>query len=236
MVEWLRRREDIIYGSNHRTIRSRRSCPPLHREDMLVLGLTGSIGTGKSNVTRVLRELGAEVIDADQVGHEAYIPHTESWNEVVDAFGRDILQPDGEIDRRKLGAIVFADAGQMTKLNGIMHPRMAAMVAEKIGQMRSQGVQVVVVEAALMFEAGWETLVDEVWATASPLETVFQRLMSRNGLDEAEVRKRIGSQMDIQERLDRADVVVENSGAVADLEATVRSLWESIVKGRVEQT
>ena len=202
---------------------------------MLVLGLTGSIGTGKSNVTRVLQELGAEVIDADKVGHEAYVPHTESWNEVVDAFGRDILQPDGEIDRRKLGAIVFADAGQMAKLNGIMHPRMAGMVAEKINQMRSQGVQVVVVEAALMFEAGWETLVDEVWDTASPLETVFQRLMSRNGLEEAEVRKRIGSQMDIQERLDRADVVVENSGAVADLEATVGSLWESRVKGRVEQ-
>ena len=147
---------------------------------MLVIGLTGSIGTGKSEVTRVLQELGAEVINADQVGHEAYTPHTESWNEVVDAFGRDILQPDGEIDRRKLGAIVFADPGQMAKLNGIMHPRMAGMVAEKTEQMRSRGVQVVVVEAALMFEAGWETLVDEVWATASPLETVFQRLMSRN--------------------------------------------------------
>ena len=202
---------------------------------MLVIGLTGSIGTGKSEVTRVLQELGAEVINADQVGHEAYTPHTESWNAVLDAFGRDILQSDGEIDRRKLGAIVFADPEQMAKLNGIMHPRMAGMVAEKTEQMRSRGVQVVVVEAALMFEAGWETLVDEVWATASPLEIVFQRLMSRNGLDEKEVRKRIQSQMDIQERLDRADVVVDNSGDVAALEATVRSLWETRVKGKVEQ-
>lgn len=202
---------------------------------MQVIGLTGSIGTGKSEVTRVLQELGAEVINADQVGHKAYTPHTESWNDVVDAFGRDILKPDGEIDRPKLGAIVFADSGQMAKLNGIMHPRMAGMVAEKINQMRSRGVRVVVVEAALIFEAGWETLVDEVWATASPLEAVFQRLMSRNGLDEAEVRKRLGSQMDIQERLDRSDVVVENSGDVAALEATVRSLWESRVKGKVEQ-
>ena len=202
---------------------------------MLVIGLTGSIGTGKSEVTRVLQELGAEVINADQVGHEAYTPHTESWNAVVDAFGRDILQPDGEIDRRKLGAIVFADPVQLAKLNGIMHPRMADMVAEKTEQMRSRGVQVVVVEAALMFEAGWETLVDEVWATDSPLEIVFERLMSRNGMDEQEVRKRIGSQMDIQERLDRADVVVDNSGDVAALEATVKSLWESRIKGRVEQ-
>ena len=202
---------------------------------MLVIGLTGSIGTGKSEVTRVWQELGAEVINADQVGHEAYTPHTESWNAVVDAFGRDILQPDGEIDRRKLGAIVFADPVQLAKLNGIMHPRMADMVAEKTEQMRSRGVQVVVVEAALMFEAGWETLVDEVWATDSPLEIVFERLMSRNGMDEQEVRKRIGSQMDIQERLDRADVVVDNSGDVAALEATVKSLWESRIKGRVEQ-
>ena len=202
---------------------------------MLVIGLTGSIGTGKSEVTRLLQELGAEVINADQVGHEAYTPNTESWNAVVDAFGRDILQPDGEIDRRRLGAIVFADPGQMAKLNGIMHPRMADMVAEKIDQMRTRGVQVVVVEAALLFEAGWETLVDEVWATDSPLEIVFQRLMSRNGLDEQEVRKRIGSQMDIQERLDRADVVVDNSGDVTALEATVKSLWQSRVKGRVEQ-
>ena len=202
---------------------------------MQVIGLTGSIGTGKSEVTRVLQELGAEVINADQVGHEAYTPHTDSWDAVVDAFGQDILQPDGEIDRRKLGAIVFADSGQMAKLNEIMHPRMADMVAEKIEQMRSRGVQVVVVEAALMFEAGWETLVDEVWATDSPLEMVFQRLMSRNGLDEAEVRKRLGSQMDIQERLDRSGVVVENSGDVLALEATVKSLWESRIKGKVEQ-
>ena len=203
---------------------------------MLVIGLTGSIGTGKSEVTRVLQELGAEVINADQVGHEAYTPHTESWNAVVDAFGRDILQPDGEIDRRKLGAIVFADPVQLAKLNGIMHPRREDMVAEKTEQMRSRGVQVVVVEAALMFEAGWETLVDEVWATDSSLEIVFERLMSRNGMDEQEVRKRIGSQMDIQERLDRADVVVDNSGDVDALEATVKSLWKSRIKGRVEQT
>ena len=206
-----------------------------NQEVMLVVGLTGSIGTGKSEATRILQELGAGVINADQVGHEAYTPHTESWNEVVDAFGRDILQSNGEIDRGKLGAIVFSDSGQMAKLNGIMHPRIAGMVAEKIEQMRSQGIQVAVVEAALLFEAGWETLVDEVWTTASPLELVFQRLMSRNGLDEEEVRKRLASQMDIQDRLDRSDVVVDNSAGVAALEETVRSLWESRIKGRIEQ-
>ena len=207
----------------------------LNQEVMLVVGLTGSIGTGKSEATRILQELGAGIINADQVGHEAYTPHTESWNEVVDAFGQDILQPNGEIDRSKLGAIVFADSSQMTKLNGIMHSRMAGMVADKIEQMRSHGIQVAVVEAALLFEAGWEILVDEVWTTDSPLESVFQRLMLRNGLNEEEVRKRLSSQMDIQERLNRSDVVVDNSGGVAALEETVRSLWESRIKGRIEQ-
>ncbi len=202
---------------------------------MLVIGVTGSIGTGKSEVARLLESLGAVVINADQVGHEAYAPNTESWREVVEAFGRDILQPTGEIDRRKLGAIVFSDPQQMAKLNGIMHPRMAGMVGERIEKLRTQGTEVVVVEAALLFEAKWDYLVDEVWSTDAPVETVIQRLRDRNGLQEEEVRKRIDSQMDRDERLARSHLVLDNSGDVAELEQTVNSLWESRVKGRVER-
>ena len=203
---------------------------------MLVIGLTGSIGTGKSEVTRLLEQLGAAIINADQVGHEAYTPNSDSWNEVVGAFGRDILQAGGEIDRKKLGALVFSDPRLLAKLNAILHPRMAGMVADRIERFRADGASVVVVEAALLFEAGWETLVDEVWAVDSPLETVVERLRSRSGLDEAEVRRRIDSQMDIQERLSRSDVVVDNSGDWAALEQVVNSLWNTRVKGRVEQT
>ena len=202
---------------------------------MLVIGLTGSIGTGKSEVARLLESLGAVVINADQVGHEAYAPNTESWREVVEAFGRDILQPTGEIDRRKLGAIVFSDPQQMAKLNGIMHPRMAGMVGDRIEKLRTQGTEVVVVEAALLFEAKWDYLVDEVWSTDAPVETVIQRLRDRNGLQEEEVRKRIDSQMDREERLARSHLVLDNSGNVAELEQTVNSLWENRVKGRTER-
>ena len=202
---------------------------------MLVIGLTGSIGTGKSEVARLLESLGAVLINADQVGHEAYAPDTESWREVVEAFGRDILQPTGEIDRRKLGAIVFSDPQQMAKLNGIMHPRMAGMVGERIEKLRTQGTEVVVVEAALLFEAKWDYLVDEVWSTDAPVETVIQRLRDRNGLQEEEVRKRIDSQMDRGERLARSHLVLDNSGDVAELEQTVKSLWETRVKGRTER-
>ncbi len=202
---------------------------------MLVIGLTGSIGTGKSEVARLLESLGAVVINADQVGHEAYAPNTESFREVVEAFGRDILQPTGDIDRRKLGAIVFSDPQQMAKLNGIMHPRMAGMVGERIEKLRTQGTEVVVVEAALLFEAKWDYLVDEVWSTDAPVETVIQRLRDRNGLQEEEVRKRIDSQMDRKERLARSHLVLDNSGDVAELEQTVNSLWENRVKGRTER-
>ena len=201
---------------------------------MLVIGLTGGIGTGKSEVTRMLEALGAEVINADQVGHEAYKPDSESWKEVVKAFGEDILRPNGEIDRQKLGAIVFGDPDQLAKLNRIMHPRMARIVSEQLESLRGQGTKVVVVEAALLFEAGWDSLVDEVWATDSPVETVIERLQARNGMSAEEVLKRIESQMDRSERLSRTQVIVDNSGNVADLESTVDRLWKTRVAGATD--
>ena len=203
------------------------------KQVMMVIGLTGGIGTGKSEVTRLLQALGAIVINADQVGHQAYKPDSESWRQVVVAFGEGILQPNGEIDRRKLGAIVFSNPEQLARLNQIMHPRMARIVAEELDSLRSQGVQVAVVEAALLFEAGWDSLVDEVWATDAPVETIIQRLRERNGMSAEEALRRIDSQMDRSERLARACVVVDNSGDVDALERTVNSLWESRVKGRI---
>jgi len=192
---------------------------------MMVIGLTGSIGTGKSEAARQLEALGASIISADQVGHEAYTPNSEAWEQVVAAFGDDILQDDGEIDRRKLGAVVFSDPGQLEKLNQIMHPRMARMVADKIEELRDQGVEVVVVEAALLFEAGWDSLVEEVWVTDSTEQVVIERLKQRNGMSEEEARKRISSQMGRTERLERSDYVIENSGDMATLGNTIKELW-----------
>ena len=203
---------------------------------MLVVGLTGSIGTGKSEAARQLEVLGASIISADEVGHEAYTPNTEAWEQVVAAFGDGILQEDGEIDRRKLGALVFSNAGQLAKLNHIMHPRMARMVADKIEVLRSQGVGVVVVEAALLFEAGWDSLVEEVWVTDSPDQIVIERLKKRNGLSEEEARKRISSQMDRTERLEKSDIVIDNSGDMAGLESAIKELWNSRVIRRTGKT
>jgi dephospho-CoA kinase len=193
---------------------------------MLVIGLTGSIGTGKSEAARQLEILGASIISADQVGHEAYTPNTEAWEQVVAAFGDDILQDDKDIDRRKLGAIVFSDPSQLEKLNAIMHPRMARMVSDKIEVLRGQDVKVVVVEAALLFEAGWDTLVEEVWVTDSSEDIVVGRLKERNGLSEEEAKKRINSQMDRAERIERSDFVIDNSSDMAGLESAIKELWD----------
>ena len=202
---------------------------------MIVIGLTGGIGTGKSEVAQRLRELGAVVINADQVGHEAYTPHSETWQEIVKAFGERILQESGEIDRRKLGGIVFADPQELARLNGIMHPRMAGMVKARLQSLRESGTTVAVVEAAVLFEAGWDSLVDEVWTTDSPAEAVVDRLQARNGLGPEEARQRIAAQMSAAEGAGRATVVIANSGDLATLDSTVQELWERRVEGRIER-
>ncbi len=207
-----------------------------NRGRMLVIGLTGGIGTGKSEAARFMVALGANLIDADVVGHEAYRPHAEAWQRVVEAFGEGILGPDNEIDRRSLGAIVFADPEQLARLNGIMHPLMAGMVQDRIDGLREKGGEVVVVEAALLFEAGWDSLVQEVWVTDAPVDVIVERLAQRNGMGEDEARRRVASQMSREERLGRADFVIDNSSDVESMRATIDELWANRVKERIEQT
>ena len=202
---------------------------------MLTIGLTGGIGSGKSVVADLLREQGATIIDADRLGHEAYTPNSEAWRQVVAAFGEGILTAEGEIDRRKLGAIVFSDPAQLERLNAIMHPLMAGMVQQRKAQLSEASVAVAVVEAAVLFEAGWETLVDEVWTTVAPDDVVIERLRQRNGLSAQEASKRINSQMSSEDRIRRSDVVIENASDLGALQRRIKALWETRVKGKVNQ-
>ena len=196
--------------------------------DMLVIGLTGGIGTGKSLVSRILQEHGATIIDADLVGHEAYTPHTETWQVVVDTFG-DVLAEDGQIDRRKLGAIVFSDPKQLEKLNAIMHPRMYKMIEERIQGHQAGGAETIVVEAAILIEAKWTPLVDEVWVTTAPEDRVIDRIKGRNNMGEDAARARINSQMSSEERVRHANVSIANDGSMDQLRDTVDGLWDSRV-------
>ena len=192
---------------------------------MIVIGLTGGIGTGKSEVARVLEELGAVRVSADELAHQAYRPGTDTWREVVAAFGEEVLLANGEIDRRKLGPIVFADPVALARLNAIVHPRIYAMAEAQIRQHRAGDAPAVVLEGALLIEAGWTPLVDEVWMTAAPEEQVVQRLQARDHLPE-EVRARMRTQMPASERARHAHVIIENATDKTSLRQRVLEVWE----------
>ena len=198
---------------------------------MIVIGLTGGIGSGKSEVSRMLKEFGADIIDADRVGHEAYLPNTETYDKLVAEFG-DILQANGEIDRKKLGARIFAEPEARERLNAIVHPRMYAMIEERIQRLREQGATAVVLDAAILIEVGWDSLVAEVWVVAAPEEMVVQRIGQRDGLPAEQVRQRIRAQITPEERARHAAVVIDNSGGMYELSAQVREVWTGRVKGR----
>ena len=200
---------------------------------MLTIGLTGGIGTGKSEVTRLLEALGASVIYADRIGHEAYKHPSPIWQEVVSAFGKGILGSDGEIDRKKLGSLVFSDPGAMEKLNAIMHPKMAEIIDDKISHFRNAGAEMVVVEAALLLEAGWDAMVDEVWLVHAPKEAIVERLKIRSHLSEGEVEDRMRSQLSYEESSRRAQVVIHNTGDLSELHSKVKSAWIARTKGKV---
>ena len=195
---------------------------------MKVIGLTGGIGSGKSTVSRFLAELGAVILDADRVGHEALKPGTEVCREVVAAFGRQILTPGGNIDRAKLGGIVFDNPESLSQLNRIMHPRMYDMVKARLEEYRRQGAGVVVLEAPLLVEAGWTSLVDEVWVTVASEATVLRRLKGREGLSESASLARIRSQLSPEERIKHADVVINTDCGLDELKARVGELWREL--------
>ncbi len=199
---------------------------------MFVIGLTGGIGTGKTHVSRLLEGLGAAVVNADLLGHEVYTPHSEGWHAVVNAFGDRVVAENGEIDRRALGGIVFSDEESLQRLNAIMHPRIYALAEQRLNALSHEGEKTAVLEAALLIEAKWTPLVNEVWVTVSPEADVISRLQQRNNLDEDAARSRIYSQMPQAERVEHADVVIENNGTLEDLSSEVQNLWNRRVLTR----
>jgi len=211
---------------------------PARLVGMKVVGLTGGIGSGKSTVSGFLEGLGAVIIDADKLWHEALKPDTEIWREVVTAFGREILTPNGEIDRKKLGEIVFANPEALARLNQIMHPWIYAQVKAKIEEYQRRGEGVVVLEAPLlidvpllMMKAGEPSLldaVDEVWVTVAPESTVLRRLKKKLGLSESQSLARLRSQLPSEERVKHADVVIDTDCSLDELKAKVKELWQKL--------
>ncbi|MBI3801176.1 MAG: dephospho-CoA kinase [Deltaproteobacteria bacterium] len=198
---------------------------------MKTIGLTGGIGSGKSTVSQILADLGAFVIDADKVGHEIYLPGKEAWQQLVAAFGREVLAADQTIDRKKLGAIVFASDEARKKLNGIVHPLMFHDIRRRVTEKRAEGfTQPIVVEAAILIEANWLPLVDEVWVVVTGKSAVIERVAAQRGLSARDTETRIASQLSDTERLKYAHVVIRNDGSVEDLKQQISTAWERLAQ------
>ena len=196
---------------------------------MKVIGLTGNICSGKSTVADFLAKRGAVVISADQIGHQALRPFTDTWKKVVEAFGQDVVGENNEIDRQKLGEIVFADPEALSRLNNLIHPGMHEVARHRIEQQAKTETEVVVLEAALLIEADWLDLVDEVWVTHASEETVVKRCRRRSGLSEDQAKSRIGAQMPAEEKIKRADVIINTDVSLSDVEAKIDELWRRLV-------
>jgi len=197
---------------------------------MFVIGLTGNFGTGKTTVSQILAKLGAVIIDADKLGHGLLQPDAETYGEIVAAFGKSILKPNEEIDRNKLGKLVFADTAALNKLNQIIHPRICEIVKQKIEEYRQAGIRVVVLEAALLIEAdGLKHLVDQVWVTTAPEAAIVRRLKSQRGLKEEQILARLQAQMSSEEKAKRADVVINTDCSLDELRKRVTELRHNLL-------
>jgi dephospho-CoA kinase len=200
------------------------------RKKNLILGITGNIASGKSTVARAFSNHGAVLVDADQLARDVVAPDSPVLQQLVAQFGMDILQENGELDRKRLGQIVFSDADARRQLNNIIHPAIARLAIERLTELKEQpGVPMVIYEAPLLFEAGAEGRVDQVLVVKIDPEIQLQRLMEREDLDEAAALQRITAQMPQQEKLARADYVIDNSGTVEEALLQVDELWQQIL-------
>jgi dephospho-CoA kinase len=196
---------------------------------MLKVGLTGSIAVGKSHVLSIFRELGCYAIDADQIAREVVTPDSEGLKLVVENFGNEVLQPDGSLDRQKLGAIVFADEAKRRQLNSILHPLIIAAQDEQIRQIeQSDPKGIVIIDAALMIESGGYQRLDKLIVVYCKPEIQLQRLMRRDGLSRETAESRIAAQMPQDEKKTFADFLIDTSGDHGQTRAQVEDVYREL--------
>jgi len=194
---------------------------------VFVIGLTGGIGTGKTEVTHVLRELGAVVIESDKVAHLSYRPGTDAYEDIIDQFGREVLDESGVIDRAKLGSLVFAVPELRIHLEMIVWPAARSWIEERLIQEKERGTKIIVIEVPKLFEAGWDDLADAVWTIEAPSDLITQRIKIRSNLGETEKNARVKAQITSGERAERADLLIENTAKLADLREQIANLWRT---------
>jgi dephospho-CoA kinase len=195
---------------------------------MITVGLTGGIASGKSEVGRMLAAKGAHVVDADRVAWSVYDLGTEGYARVVETFGPEVVAGDGSIDRRKLGAIVFADPARLKQLTDIVWPLTGQALANIITTERESGRDILIVEAALLPEAGWKRLVDVVWLVRTSLERARERVMKRDNLTLEQTEVRLNARQPIDPSI--AELIIDNNGDLADLQRAVDEAWLTLTR------
>jgi len=198
---------------------------------MLIIGVTGGIACGKSTVAGMFRGLGAEVIDADKIAHQAMRPRTAVWKKIGELFGKDILNEDLSINREKLGKIVFSSTKERRRLEKIVHPVAIKAIKKKIkdcSNLKIQPLTIIVIDAPLLIEANLTSLVDVLVVVSAWRRTQMRRLKA-SGLKENEAAKRIDSQMSLRSKIKLADYVIRNNGSLAAVERQVEKVWKEII-------
>jgi len=201
---------------------------------MQVIGVTGGIASGKTTVCRFLRELGYPVIDADALAHQVLEPGNPVYEQVVGAFGDDMLAPDGSIDRKRLAARIFASPGDRRQLEELTHGAILRRIQEEIEQARRGGHQAVFVEVPLLYETGNTGLFDRIWVVWAERSQQIERLLGRTGMSRREALERMAAQIPLKEKLRRADEVIDNSGSERDARLRVIQLCRRL-KGDLPQ-
>jgi dephospho-CoA kinase len=197
----------------------------------LLVGLTGGIATGKSTVSVMLRELGCVIIDADVLAREVVEPGAPAFREIVAEFGPEVVQPDGTLDRKRLGAVVFGDAERRRRLEAITHPAIRARFAARLERLREERFAgLVVFDAAVMVESGNYKNMDRLVVVATDPETQRSRLMARDGIAAEDAARRIASQMPLAEKVKLADYVIDNSGDRRATAARVREVHAALLE------
>lgn len=195
---------------------------------MRVIAITGGIASGKTTVLNHLKTLGAACIDADAISRTLTAPGGAALPAIRQAFGQGVFQQDGALNRRALGALVFGDGEARGRLNAIVHPLVRAEMERQLRRLRLQGERVAVLDVPLLYESGMETLADEVWLVAVPAEVQLQRLMARDGYTREEALARIHSQMPLEQKRARADLVIDTDLPLQALYERLTALWEEV--------
>jgi dephospho-CoA kinase len=196
---------------------------------MFVVGLTGGIASGKSVVSEILRKLGAQVIDADEISREVMVPHTKCWKEVVTSYGSEILREDLTIDREKLANSVFNNTEQLDKLNRIVHPEIMKRIDERLREIRLKYPQaIVIVDAALLVETGAYKSYDKLIVVYVNEEMQLKRLINRDGMSREEAKNRIILQLPLSEKVKVADYIIENEGSLVRTRENAEKVFKEL--------